>query len=140
MSIMYKPVLDGKKILRSAQNDNEDAGGAVLQSNAKSGGEDSSAAPQNDRGAAGKSEYQRAREHFSAFFAEKTAEELETQRKRLAYAQAAIGDLRSPCRWLAHQSAVYFWAMAQSIELGEAQRRLREKQRQEKQAAQQLRF
>lgn len=107
----------------------------VLQSNAKSEPE----APKPEA-PAGKSEYQRAREHFRAQFAGKTVEELETQRKRLAYAQAAIGDLRSPCTWLAHHSAVYFWSMAQSIELGEAIRRLQEKQRQEKQAAQQLRF
>lgn len=107
----------------------------VLQSNAKS--EPEATRPEAP---AGKSEYQRAREHFRAQFAEKTAEELAAQRKRLAYAQAAIGDLRSPCTWLAHHRTVYFWAMAQSIELGEAIRRLQEKQRQEKQAAQQLRF
>lgn len=116
----------------------------ILQSNAKSGGKDSSACgirmTEGQAAPEGKSEYRRAREHFSVFFADKTAEQLEEQRKRLAYAQAAIGDIRSPCTWLANHSAVYFWTLAQSIELGEARRRLQENQKQEKQAAQQLRF
>lgn len=114
MSIMYKP---------------------VLQSNAK--GETEATKPEAPTA---QREYQKAREHFSAFFAGKTAEELKTQSKRLAYAQAAIGDLRRPCSWLKKQRSVYFWTLAQSVELIEAQRRLQEKQRQEKQAAQQLRF
>ena len=111
MSIIYRRIDEAGKIVR----DREDPSACGLrmtdlQSTAKSE----------------KSEYQKAREHFSIFFRGKTAEELETQRKRLAYAQAAIGDMRAPCAWLKNQKAVYFWALAQSVELGIAREKLRE--------------
>jgi hypothetical protein len=70
-----------------------------------------------------RSEYQRARDHFRGFFAGKPVEELRAQRQRLAAARAAIGRRPGEKSWLSHQSAVYFWALAQEVEIDEAIRR-----------------
>lgn len=70
-----------------------------------------------------RSEYQRARNHFRGFFVGKPVEELRGYRQRLAAARQAIGRRPGERSWLGHQSAVYFWALAQEVELDEAIRR-----------------
>ena len=70
-----------------------------------------------------RSVYQRARDYFRGFFAGKPAEELRGYRQRLDAAREAIGRRPGQKSWLANQSAVYFWALAQAVELDEAMRR-----------------
>ena len=85
---------------------------------AEGGGETGPPAAKDER-----SDYQKAREHFRRFFAGKSAEELRGYRQRLDAARAATGRRPGQKSWLANQSAVYFWALAQEIELDEAMRR-----------------
>jgi hypothetical protein len=70
-----------------------------------------------------RSPYDRAREHYRRFFTGKPVEELRGYRQRLDAAREAIGRRPGQKSWLANQSAVYFLALAQEIELDEAMRR-----------------
>ncbi len=81
-----------------------------------------------------RSEYQKAREHFARHFEGKTEEELRKAQQLLQRARQEVGSRPGVNNWMKEQTKVYFWALAQSVELGIARQRLREKAAQERAA------